>query len=237
MKECLKKVNFYRWVLLSEPNPERLRNILYQVCQVGRRSQCVHWIDEFLITCILHVSLKYVEEILKFINSPSLNQEFYSTVSAVVFSMRRTQNNSNLQNALRRRSLRRRTLLLHLFWNYLMLNLHTYTNEERAPVDVSVFYKGLRLFWDSVPDSFLSFEEIKTVFIESVDLKVIGDVASFYSKAIDEFHAVVEPRPLQHYCRTAIRRRLWERDQWLPEGIRKTRLPPKLQSYLNLNPI
>ncbi|GBO31294.1 hypothetical protein AVEN_45375-1 [Araneus ventricosus] len=120
-------------------------------------------------------------------------------------------------------SLPRQTLLLQVFWIYLI--------KSKNPPEATAF---LRLIWNSVPDSLLSLREIKEVFKEGVSSAETTDVYNFYSEAVGEFHPDVAPRKLQHYSRTAIRRRLNQNGHWLPDGIKETGLPKKLQSYLNL---
>ncbi|GBN44311.1 hypothetical protein AVEN_164389-1 [Araneus ventricosus] len=119
---------------------------------------------------------------------------------------------------------KRGSLLLHLYWSYL--------NRSRNFLAVS---DSLRIIWNSVPEAFLCHEEIESAFKEEgFSPKEIEDIYKFYSEAVEEFPSKVQPRSLKHYCRVVIRRRLWKCGLWLPEGIRQSGLPPKLQAYLNL---
>ncbi|GBO36327.1 hypothetical protein AVEN_181267-1 [Araneus ventricosus] len=120
-------------------------------------------------------------------------------------------------------SLQRQTLLLQVFWIYLI--------KSKNPQEATAF---LRLIWNSVPDSLLSLREIKEAFEEGFSSAETTDIYNFYSKAVGELHPDVVPRKLKHYSRTIIRRRLSQNGHWLPDGIKEIDLPKKLQSYLNL---
>ncbi|GBO23981.1 hypothetical protein AVEN_16600-1 [Araneus ventricosus] len=116
----------------------------------------------------------------------------------------------------------RYTMLWHLLWIYLI--------ERRNPSDAP---EALRLVWESIPDAFLSYGEIATAF-EALGPQRVERIYKLYSESVSEFDSSVHLRSLQHFSRTAIRKRLWKNKHWLPDGIRKTGLPQKLQSYLNL---
>ncbi|CAL1294435.1 unnamed protein product [Larinioides sclopetarius] len=120
-------------------------------------------------------------------------------------------------------SQQRHCLLYQVFWVYF------YRSED--PPEASEY---LRLIWNSVPDSFLSFNEIAEAFKEGIDSAEITDIHDFYSKATGKLHPYVVPRTLKHYSRTVIRRRLSQNGHWLPDGIKEIGLPIILQSYLNL---
>ncbi|GBO14349.1 hypothetical protein AVEN_264458-1 [Araneus ventricosus] len=97
--------------------------------------------------------------------------------------------------------------------------------------------EAVRLLWESVSDSFLSSNEIMTVLGEKLTAKELTDMCNFYSTAVGESHSFLDTRSLKHLCRTAIRAFLWAYKLWLPDGIRRTGLPEKLQSYLNLEKV
>ncbi|CAL1290769.1 unnamed protein product [Larinioides sclopetarius] len=129
---------------------------------------------------------------------------------------------SDLIMNLRPESERRLCLLLHLYWTYLKRSHHT-----------TAACESLRLVWNAVPDSFISRIEINAQ-LQLLGPEATGDIYDFYCKAVGECHEDVEPRPLKHHCRCAIRLQLWKCMQWLPEGIEQIGLPKVLQLYLKL---
>ncbi|KAF8770399.1 hypothetical protein HNY73_017937 [Argiope bruennichi] len=106
---------------------------------------------------------------------------------------------------------------------------------QRRLRNLSAASATLRLVWHSDPDIFLTLGELTETYEAGwLSPEVITDIYSFYCQAVGKVASTVEPRSLQHYCRTTIRRILYENNQWLPEGIGSIGIPLKLQSYLNL---
>ncbi|GBM87159.1 hypothetical protein AVEN_79296-1, partial [Araneus ventricosus] len=94
--------------------------------------------------------------------------------------------------------------------------------------------EALRLLWNSFPDAYISFKELKTVFGNVFTDKKLKSIYRFYARAVGEFHEYAEPRSLQHQCRSIVRRVLRENKNWIPEGISQTGLAKPLQSFVNL---
>ncbi|KAF8778346.1 hypothetical protein HNY73_015077 [Argiope bruennichi] len=231
IKKGFTKLDFTRWLLLSPEKPGRVKKLLYTVNRIGRKS-CSLWINHFLRICLLHESFMYVKEILQFINYPVFNNQFCHFLLAIFGMSESVQ--KKLEEILNSKSIRRRSLLIHLYWNYRMQALQAPGHLNTA-FNFSAARESLRLVWNSVPDNFISFEEMQAVFKDVVGPESVVDLYNFYSNVVQEFHSVDEPRSLEHYCRITIRRTLWENERWLPEGIRKIGLPRKLESFLNLD--
>ncbi|GBO03797.1 hypothetical protein AVEN_138687-1, partial [Araneus ventricosus] len=102
----------------------------------------------------------------------------------------------------------------------------------RDPVIPSEF---LRVVWNSVSDPLLSSNEIAATIEKRVGSATAADVCDFYSEAVGGLTSYVEPRPLKHYCRTIIRKELFGKRKWIPDGIEDLRVPKKMRSYLNLD--
>ncbi|GBN70323.1 hypothetical protein AVEN_206111-1 [Araneus ventricosus] len=94
--------------------------------------------------------------------------------------------------------------------------------------------EALRLVWSSIPDYFLCLEEMTDAYGNVLSAKAITERYNFYKEAIRQTDICREPRSLSQYCRSVIRKILADKKLWLPDGIKQLKLPPRLESFLNL---
>ncbi|GBN78105.1 hypothetical protein AVEN_256323-1 [Araneus ventricosus] len=218
--ECFRKLDLIEWLLSSHSSkPGRVSNLIYQFHRNGRNAGDMVWIDEFVDICVYH-SFQHVDDVLKLKNTPNMLDDRFLFLLQELSSLRNSFTPKKITAA---RSLQRCSLLLQVFWVYFI--------KFQKHSEASEF---LRLIWNSVPDSFLSSDEIATAFKEGTNSTELSDIFNFYSEAVGGLHLDVVPRKLKHYSRTVIRRRLSQNGHWLPDGIKEIGLPKKLQSYLNL---
>ncbi|KAF8770353.1 hypothetical protein HNY73_017898 [Argiope bruennichi] len=220
--KCLRTLDFGKW-MRSNNKPERFFNILYQVHQTGRKQETMSWCCEFIVYGFFDASFRYVREVMKYLDGPKFCdpwQRLWQLAITYEFSyLRRYRPFSVFEFG------KRDLMLVQLLWFY---------NQKGR--DAAASLDAVRLVWNSVHDIFLNMDEMTTVF-EKIGLtsNEIKEVYNFYFQAIDKLDCTLEPRSLQHYSRITVRRILYENNQWLPEGIKKIGLPPKLQRYLNLD--
>ncbi|GBN63675.1 hypothetical protein AVEN_17804-1 [Araneus ventricosus] len=222
VKECFRKLPLVCWLFCSK-KPGIASDLFYQVNRAGRK---VPYVRRMIIQCVLHLSFIYTEDVLKFKNDPMVDRRILSHLPTLIFGIRPSLP-VHLNKNLDRLSPKRRTMMLHLFWVYLNL-------EKVKPATLNAATKSLRLLWNAVPDPFLCFDEIWDVSTGILEENEIGDICDLYSTAAGEFNTYREPRSLQHYSRTTIRKILWKNKHWLPDGVEQTGLPRHLKAYLNL---
>ncbi|XP_035219662.1 uncharacterized protein LOC118192759 [Stegodyphus dumicola] len=98
----------------------------------------------------------------------------------------------------------------------------------------AVYLNSLCLIWRSVPDTFLSYEEMKSFLLRHVDTKAVEQICNeLQNREYHSFNMIHQPRTLSHYSRCVLRDTLMCNSQ-LPEGIEQLPLPKRLQSYLRL---
>ncbi|GBN78445.1 hypothetical protein AVEN_5867-1 [Araneus ventricosus] len=100
--------------------------------------------------------------------------------------------------------------ILVFIWMYIDSNSHGST--EAAS-------EALYLIWCSVSDACLTYREIKRGFVAAFIEEELMEMYGFYVRATREFHEYVEPRSLQHLCRTVLRRTIRENKFWIPESV------------------
>ncbi|KAF8770371.1 uncharacterized protein LOC129987490 [Argiope bruennichi] len=221
--KCLMKVNFINWIRFND-KPERLANVLYQVHRVGRKPEIMLWCNNMMVQCFFDDSLKYLKVVMKFLDTPKFCDYFKQLLTSKIrFECSRDRPNWRFTN-FRTPVEKREILLLLLLWFRVL----------RFRIGLAAA-EAVRLVWESVPDTFLNNEEMTAAYERfSISPEEIAKIYKFYCRAVGKVDSTVEPRSLQHYCRTTVRRILYENNQWLPEGICQIDLPPKLQRYLNL---
>ncbi|GBO22955.1 hypothetical protein AVEN_261652-1, partial [Araneus ventricosus] len=130
-----------------------------------------------------------------------------------------------LRKAEERKKRERIHQMLQIIW------MHIDCRQHHCTEDAS---EALCLIWCSVPDAYISFKEIKRAFRGVFRAEELKSIYDFHAKAVGEFSESVEPRSLQHFFRSIIRRTLTENQIWIPEGLRQMCLPKAIESFLNL---
>ncbi|KAF8770098.1 hypothetical protein HNY73_017668 [Argiope bruennichi] len=91
----------------------------------------------------------------------------------------------------------------------------------------------LRLVWRSIPQAFISLDELIASFPVLVGTRYIENIHNFICDITGEESLYPKPRNLQHYCRIAVRSAL-SRNVKLFTGIDKLGVPPSMQAFLKL---
>ncbi|GBO02196.1 hypothetical protein AVEN_106193-1 [Araneus ventricosus] len=100
--------------------------------------------------------------------------------------------------------------MLIIIWLYIDSDSHGCT--EAAS-------EALCLIWCSVSDACITYREIKRGFGAAFIEEELMEMYGFYVRAMREFHEYVEPRSLQHLCRTVLRRTIRRNKCWIPESV------------------
>ncbi|GBO25262.1 hypothetical protein AVEN_203342-1 [Araneus ventricosus] len=102
------------------------------------------------------------------------------------------------------------------------------------PYHTSNALEALRLVWSSIPDHFVCHKEMNDAYEDVFPAEIISRAHSFYEEAIRQTVSCREPRPLSQFCRSMMRKSLVDNKCWLPDGIKRLKLPPRFKSFLNL---
>ncbi|XP_035222897.1 uncharacterized protein LOC118195679 [Stegodyphus dumicola] len=98
------------------------------------------------------------------------------------------------------------------------------------------YCKILRFIWRSIPDAYISYEEMRHVplVLQGECDKCVEDIIEEIQKRdFENFTAIPQPRSLMHYSRCTIRRAL-NCNLQLPQGIEQLGLHRRMQSYLKI---
>ncbi|GBN48813.1 hypothetical protein AVEN_8505-1 [Araneus ventricosus] len=101
---------------------------------------------------------------------------------------------------------------------------------------VSGGLKALQMVWRSIPDPFVTLDELTLVFARPPDSRIVQRTRRFVKDITGEDvrdERGHQPRKLKHYCRTLIRRVLSNNKQ-LSTGIGEMKLPTSIVSFLRL---
>ncbi|GIX98004.1 ankyrin repeat and SOCS box protein 17 [Caerostris extrusa] len=102
-----------------------------------------------------------------------------------------------------------------------------------ACVDKHGSHEAMCLWWRSIPDAFLTVEELNLTFSEALLAYKMISLERFYFRMVGEYNSVRKPRSLQHLCRVVIRNVLSNNHQ-LPGGIDRLGLPRLYVMFLKL---
>ncbi|XP_035222606.1 uncharacterized protein LOC118195408 [Stegodyphus dumicola] len=98
----------------------------------------------------------------------------------------------------------------------------------------AVYLECLRYIWRSVPDAFISYEEMRNLLCRNANATNLENRCEELQKCeFESFESILQPRSLLHYSRCVIRQALICNSQ-LPGGISLLGLPKRLQAYLRL---
>ncbi|GBN74835.1 hypothetical protein AVEN_137485-1 [Araneus ventricosus] len=111
---------------------------------------------------------------------------------------------------------------------------HAYFPIYSELYDLPEASEALRLVWSSIPDCFVSLQEMKDAYEHVFPAEVMSAAHSFYEETIRQTVSCREPRSLTQYCRSVVRKSLYNSKQWLPDGIKQLKLPPRFEPFLNL---
>ncbi|XP_055953477.1 uncharacterized protein LOC129989152 isoform X2 [Argiope bruennichi] len=93
--------------------------------------------------------------------------------------------------------------------------------------------EALRLVWNSIPDSYITFDEMTRICGRKYGITNLRNAHYTYRKAVLFDSPFIQPRSLKQYCRTIIRRLLND-NHLLPDGIDCLGLPNDLKLFLKL---
>lgn len=99
--------------------------------------------------------------------------------------------------------------------------------------DVQGGVEALRLLWRAIPEAFFTQDEFASFFEHQIEQEILQYLHRFYSEIIEEYSFIKKPRSLGHYCRTIIRKGLYECRQ-LPDGIEQLELDGNSKAFLRL---
>ncbi|GBN94114.1 hypothetical protein AVEN_142351-1 [Araneus ventricosus] len=126
-------------------------------------------------------------------------------------------------------SSRRLLLLLQIICSFFegpcIRNMRGVTHATRS--------EALRLVWRSIPDPYITFDEMTRVCGRRYRITNLRNAHYTYRKAVVFDSSFIQPRTLRQYCRTTIRKSLSDNHK-LPEGVDRLGLPTDMKLFLNL---
>ncbi|GBL62840.1 hypothetical protein AVEN_126533-1 [Araneus ventricosus] len=220
-KDFIMYFDFTEWMSTYE-KPEFLEYLLYYSRHYGREDlkQDVFPIDEIIDPCIFNRYFSNIGPILKYINVPIFSEDDYRLYLLKISAMRPDLTEERLRKAEERKKREIIHQMLQIIW------MHIDCRQHHCTEDAS---EALRLIWCSVLDAYISFKEIKRAFRGIFIAEELKNIYDFYAEAVGESSESVEPRSLQHLCRSIIRRTLRENQIWIPEGLRQMCLPKAIE--------
>ncbi|XP_035227792.1 uncharacterized protein LOC118199997 [Stegodyphus dumicola] len=117
----------------------------------------------------------------------------------------------------------RETIIFDIFAHFITWSAPQFT----------AYMECVRNIWRSVPDAFISFDEIRDLLLRNEVTNVEEICDTLRKHEFSSFDTIHQPRCLSHYSRCVIRSALM-RNSHLPDGISHLGLPKRLEAYLNL---
>ncbi|GBN49976.1 hypothetical protein AVEN_51024-1 [Araneus ventricosus] len=174
-----------------------------------------------ILTSIRYRMYAKTESLLQHRNAPRFCDKEYEIMknySRFVFPL------NGLKNPVRHGLIRRER-------HFLILQFLHFFYEDRSKGQ-----KVLQMLWRSIPDPFISLDELASVFSVAQNSRLEEDIRSFIEDVtgaeVPEERGF-QPRKLKHFCRTAIRNVMNNNGQ-LSAGISQLILPPSVKSFLRL---
>ncbi|GBM62769.1 hypothetical protein AVEN_41499-1 [Araneus ventricosus] len=198
-----------------------------RVCDFHVRSRMMHS-SSVADVCIQALNFRIVHSILKYEDTAYYTEKCYLVYKSLVGRFVDKEDMKKPENQMSKLRLYRMLQIIFIFQN-----LRTFI-VPGGLLDRSDALEALRLVWSSIPDSFVSLQEMNDAYERVLYTVDISEAHIFYEEAISQTVLSREPRPLSQYCRSAIRKKLILSSQWLPDGIKQLKLPPRLESFLNL---
>ncbi|GIY16471.1 hypothetical protein CDAR_87431 [Caerostris darwini] len=94
---------------------------------------------------------------------------------------------------------------------------------------------SLRLLWRSLPDAYLTYQEMQETFQMQLQASELENFFNFYQEVIQENSPVMKPRSLLDLCRGTIRKELDTNKLYLPNAIEELKVPRRMKRFLNLS--
>ncbi|GIY16469.1 hypothetical protein CDAR_87411 [Caerostris darwini] len=93
---------------------------------------------------------------------------------------------------------------------------------------------SLRLLWRSLPDAYLTYQEMQETFQMQLQATDLDNFVEFYQEVVHENCHVMKPRSLMDLCRGTIRKELETNKLYLPNAIEELKVPRRMKRFLNL---
>ncbi|XP_055953142.1 uncharacterized protein LOC129988885 [Argiope bruennichi] len=231
VNDFLTAFNFQAWIVNID-RPKLLQYLLHHANQAGH-NVLVTDVHKLINRCVTNHLFRNSTVLLKYYDAPGFSDSMYEDVIHHIAKRRPSLNDDVLTCPVKEGWLCKKR-------NFLMLQI------------LDIFFHGptpssktaLSQIWKSIPDAFISQEELSRAYNKVVSPIDIEEIYAFYSSVIEEekiydFDDIEEdiqsctPRSLKQTCRTTIRKSLSDNKQ-LPQGIQMLHLPRQLQSFLKL---
>ncbi|GBL77350.1 hypothetical protein AVEN_41773-1 [Araneus ventricosus] len=225
VNKCLKKFHLIGSICRQE-QPKILEYLLYHANKSAYSTKkCPSSKPSFIDMCISSLYLLNIGPYLKYRNEACFSTSAYTHFKRYLYLRKENLTRQVLEKAEGWMSKKRNHRLLQI----LMLFYHNYPDRSVPP-------EVLRLIWNSIPDAFITLEEIRNAYDGVLSDTEMGNIYNYYTAAIGETSQRQgnTPRSLLHYSRVSVRRILFKNKHWLPDGISQLCIPKCLHSFLNL---
>ncbi|GIX97119.1 SOCS box domain-containing protein [Caerostris darwini] len=212
------KIFEFRYIVAHHENPEivayllhcsyKCQNYVWETCHI-----------DMVLFCICNSVIRNLPPFLKYSNGSRVTLPYYENFFEEMVAILFVRNTAVISGQMSKER------------HFLALQIYNFF----AHVDERGSHEAMCLWWRSIPDAFLTVEELNLTFSEAMFLpahKMIS-LQRFYSRMVGEDNSVRKPRSLQHLCRVVIRNVLSNNHQ-LPDGIDHLGLPRLYVAFLKL---
>ncbi|GFV29734.1 SOCS box domain-containing protein [Trichonephila clavipes] len=178
--------------------------------------------DSFVDACLYYKSLSPIETVLSFYNPSRFSQRQLRHNYRVVTNMMCLFNNELLRPLDLGMLSSERYFLLVQMMKILLQSPWPSASES------------VKLIWSSVPDSLISFNELKRYYGAVLDSEALNNIYDFYSEAVGSKTSYCQPRSLKHLCKCTVRSVMEMNGQLCPKNIEALFIPREVRTYLKL---